>query len=63
MGDRDDQQACQHCGRLGARRRRQLTRYMDDERNYATLCDECHKEASEDWQERWEDYWANVMGV
>jgi len=55
--------ACQHCGRLGAKRRRQLTRYVDDERNFATLCDECQKEASEDWRERWEDYWANVMGV
>ena len=52
---------CQHCGKEGAEKRRQNTAYADDEWNFAILCDECQEESHKYWQERWDDYYSEVM--
>jgi hypothetical protein len=30
--------------------------YPDNEKNYATLCPECQKQANEYWDQMWSDY-------
>jgi len=54
---------CLCCKKEGAdvKRRRQRTAYADDDRNWATLCDECQEEADKMWQERWDEYYSMVM--
>jgi hypothetical protein len=37
------------------------TRYVDEERNYATLCPSCWKECEEHWKDMWADYYNNCM--
>jgi hypothetical protein len=52
---------CIRCGCDGAKRRRQFTAYVNDEMNFAVLCDECQEEASEYWMERWNEYYGSVL--
>ena len=52
---------CLRCKKEGATRNRQYTDYVDDELNFAVLCDECQKEADEYWQERWDEYYSGVL--
>ena len=51
-----------HCDSEDAQRRRQNTAYVDAEKNYAVLCDECQRESDKYWAEQWPDqrdkYWA-----
>lgn len=49
------------CDSINAKRRRQNTRYVDEERNYVTLCDDCMKLNHEYWEEMWADYYSNCM--
>ena len=46
---------------MNAKRRGQNTRYVDEERNYVTLCDDCMKLNHEYWKEMWADYYSNCM--
>jgi len=52
---------CQQCGKKGAKRRRQNTAYADDERNFATLCEKCQEEATEHWNNMWNDSYSMIM--
>jgi hypothetical protein len=52
---------CIRCNCSGAKWRRQNTAYVDDEMNFAVLCDECQVEVDEYWQERWDEYYGSVM--
>jgi hypothetical protein len=52
---------CQCCGIDGATRNRQKTAYVDDELNFAGLCPECQVEADEEWQEKWDEYYAGLL--
>jgi len=58
----DKEMKCQHCGKSPAKCRRQGSAYVDDEKNFAILCDECQEEAHEYWRERWQEYYDTVMG-
>jgi hypothetical protein len=49
------------CDSEEATRRRQDTRYVDDERNFVTLCDRCFEECEKHWAEMWEEYYAGCM--
>ena len=48
------------CEREG-KRRRQNTRYVDDERNWVVMCDECFDENERYWRDMWSDYYAGCM--
>jgi hypothetical protein len=52
---------CQWCGEEGAERRRQRTAYVNDERNFAILCDECQEESHEYWSDMWNEYYRQVI--
>ena len=54
---------CQRCEKEGndVKRRRQNTQYVDDESNFATLCDDCQSDADEYWSERWAEYYAGCL--
>lgn len=52
---------CQGCEKKRAIRRRQNTAYVDDERNFATLCPECQDEADKYWKEEWDNYYNMVL--
>ena len=52
---------CQNCHKWGARKRRQNTAYVDDEKNYAVLCDNCQQEANEYWNDQWNEYYSECM--
>ena len=47
---------CQSCGRDGAKRRRQGTAYVEDEKNFATLCKRCQIKNDEYWDEMNQEY-------
>jgi hypothetical protein len=51
---------CERCGEEGAKYRRQGSAYAEDEKNFATLCDECQKESHEYWQEMWDEYYRMI---
>lgn len=42
-------------------RQRQNTQYVDDERNYVHLCDECMIQNEEYWAEMWADYYSSRL--
>lgn len=46
---------------MPATRRRQRTSYVDDEMNFAILCEEHHKENDEYWYEMWEEYYRGCL--
>jgi hypothetical protein len=50
------------CGRQDATRQRQNTAYMDEERNWVTLCPKCMKENDEEWADMWRDYYGGLLG-
>jgi hypothetical protein len=50
-----------YCDSTDAEKRRQNTAYVDDDRNFAVLCDECQKEANEYWRDQWNDYYQGCM--
>lgn len=54
---------CPRCSRFTStiERRRHSTMYEDEESNYSKLCQDCFDEEEEYWQERWEDYYRDVM--
>ncbi len=49
------------CDSNDAYRRPQNTRYVDEERNWVILCDECMKANRAHWDEMWSDYYAGCM--
>ena len=40
---------------------RMNTRYLEDSRNYMTLCECCQEESSKFWAEQWFRYYSNCM--
>ena len=48
------------CNNKGVKRR-QNTAYVEDERNWVFMCDECAKINDEHWQELWDDYYRDCM--
>jgi len=48
---------CFHKGK----KRRQNTAYVDDKMNWIFLCNECAEINDEQWQERWDEYYAGCM--
>lgn len=54
---------CERCEKVGpdVSRRRQNTAYVNDESNFAVLCDDCQKDADEYWSERWAEYRAGLL--
>ncbi len=49
------------CESKNATRRRQNTAYVDDERNWATLCDECAMANAAYWKGMWDDYYSDKL--
>jgi hypothetical protein len=49
---------CEFCGSKKAFRRRQKTKYNDDKKNFAVLCDDCQKQNDEYWKEQWKEYYS-----
>jgi hypothetical protein len=43
-------------------RRRLNTAFVDDELNHEYSCLDCFQEHCAYYKERWEDYWADVIG-
>ena len=43
------------------RRRRQNTAYVEDERNFVILCDDCNETNEAYWKEQWEDFYSMVL--
>lgn len=54
---------CVKCGRNSetVERRRQNTKYAQEERNWVVACEECFKEIEEYWAEMWEDYYCDRL--
>jgi hypothetical protein len=54
---------CEKCGEFSrkVKRRHQNTRYVDDESNYVTVCDQCFEEIEEYWKERWAEYYSGCL--
>jgi len=44
-----------------ATRRRQNTRYVEDERNYVVMCDKCFEYTQLQWAEQWREYHSEVL--
>jgi hypothetical protein len=49
------------CESMNAKRRCQNTRYVDEEQNRVTLCDDCMKLNHAYWDDMWADYYSNCM--
>ena len=52
---------CSGCDRLDAVRYRQNTRYVEDERNFVTLCPECRQKNDQHWSDMWADYYSDCL--
>lgn len=52
---------CDHCNLLGGERYRQNTQYVEEDRNWVTLCPKCRKENDEYWSQMWSDYYSDVF--
>lgn len=52
---------CERCGDRGAFKARQRTAYIDEELNWVTLCEPCHEENAEYWNEMWAEYYAGRL--
>lgn len=54
---------CEMCKRWFAypKRRRMNTGYENEESNYCDVCEECYKEIESYWQERWDDYYSEIL--
>lgn len=52
---------CDCCGAIVATRARQRTAYVDDARNWVTLCKRCHKENDAYWDDMWAEYYRGVL--
>jgi protein-arginine kinase activator protein McsA len=53
---------CQHCDCLWPfQHRRQRTQYVNDESNWVYLCESCTKVNNEYWNDRWADYYSDVL--
>lgn len=40
---------------------RMNTNYLEDSRNYMTLCECCQEESHEYWAEQWREYYSNCI--
>jgi hypothetical protein len=49
------------CENDTAVRRRQNTAYVEDERNWVTLCPECMAANDAHWKDMWDDYYAGCL--
>jgi len=51
----------QHGWGMKVERYRMNTAYVEHEMNYANGCELCQKETNEYWDERWKEYYSNVL--
>lgn len=49
------------CQSMDATRTRQNTKYVEEESNWNTLCEECQKETDEYWADMWSDYYSGCL--
>lgn len=52
---------CQWCSKPGAERYHQRTQYVEEERNYVTLCKKCRADNDEHWADMWSDYYSGCL--
>jgi hypothetical protein len=52
---------CDYCGRLGALTYHQRTQYENPAENIVTLCPACKERNDEYWDERWADYYSDIL--
>jgi protein-arginine kinase activator protein McsA len=52
---------CQNCEREDAVRYHQNTKFVDEERNWVTLCPPCAEENDEYWADMWSQYYQGCM--
>jgi hypothetical protein len=56
---------CPCCGKWGTfatvEKRRTLTRYVDDHRNFLTSCPECLEHHDEIMRQQWAEYYSSVV--
>ena len=50
-----------HCDSQDAERYKQNTNYVDEDRNWVTLCPNCRAENDEFWEEQWAEYYSGCM--
>jgi len=49
------------CDRMDAKLQRQNTAYVDDSRNWVTLCPECMEACDKHWKDMWDDYYSDKL--
>jgi hypothetical protein len=49
------------CDRTDAMRQRQNTAYVEDDRNWVTLCPDCMRANDNCWSERWSEYYSGCL--
>lgn len=49
------------CERMDATRQRQNTKYVEDERNWVTLCPQCMKANDAYWADMWADLYGGCL--
>ena len=49
---------CGYCFKIG-KRRRQNTKYAEDEMNYVFCCKNCFEQIEACWAEQWDDYYSS----
>jgi|694.fasta_scaffold01261_37 hypothetical protein len=52
---------CDYCGRFGALTYHQRTQYENPAENIVTLCPACKERNDEYWDERWADYYSDIL--
>jgi protein-arginine kinase activator protein McsA len=52
---------CEHCEREDAVRYRQNTMYVDESRNWVTLCPLCAEENDAHWADLWSQYYYELL--
>ncbi len=59
----DPKPKCQCCEAetSDVKRRRQNTNYVEEDSNYAVLCDPCQKEADAYWADMWASYYSGCL--
>ena len=49
------------CESMKATRRRQNTKYVEEESNWNTLCEDCQIKVDEYWADMWADYYSGIL--
>lgn len=57
----DPNKICQWCDSSPAIHYHQNTRYVEESRNWVTLCKDCKEENDDHWKELWEMFYSECM--